>query len=97
MKWITLHNVESAVQILKVVAHPVRLRILVLLTQEKRLSVGNIHTQLKEVQSTISQHLSFLRNVGVVACDKANNVRYYYIANKSIYRLLDCIDSCVKT
>jgi len=85
MKQVNLQNIDTAARMLKTIAHPVRLRIIILLSNEKRLSVGEIQRKLKAVQSTISQHLLLLKNVGILKCDKDDNVRYYYIANKSIY------------
>ncbi len=74
-------------------AHPVRLRIIMVLINEKRLSVGSIQRKLKVAQSTVSQHLTALKNVGVLACDKDNNIRYYYILDKRVYKFLRCLET----
>jgi len=50
----------------KAVAHPVRIRILRMLAQEKAYICGNIAKNIPLAQSTISQHLKVLKNAGLI-------------------------------
>ncbi|MCF7916654.1 MAG: metalloregulator ArsR/SmtB family transcription factor, partial [Candidatus Omnitrophica bacterium] len=57
---------QKTSQILKVLGHPVRLRITEGLIKHE-CNVGKIVKALGLPQSTISQHLALLRNTGIVA------------------------------
>jgi DNA-binding transcriptional ArsR family regulator len=85
---------ERASQMLRVVAHPVRIEIINLLVNKKELSVGEIRYSLNISQSMTSQHLAALRNVKVVTCSKEANVCRYSILNRNILKLLDCVKKC---
>lgn len=50
----------------KAIAHPVRVRILRMLAQEKAYICGNIAKNIPLAQSTISQHLKVMKNAGLI-------------------------------
>jgi ArsR family transcriptional regulator len=50
----------------KAIAHPVRVRILRLLAQDKTYICGNIAKNIPLAQSTISQHLKVLKDAGLI-------------------------------
>jgi len=85
---------ETAARVLKAVAHPVRVKIIDCLSREKRLSVNELKERLGTTQSMTSQHLAQLRNNGILGSEKEANICYYYISNKSVLKLLDCINRC---
>lgn len=85
---------DSAARMLKAVAHPVRIEIIDLLSRTKRLSVNELKEKLKITQSMTSQHLAQLRNSGVLGASKEANICYYYILNKKVLKLLNCIKGC---
>lgn len=96
MKEVKFKNVDLSVRILKTLSHPVRLRIVSILAQSKFLSVGQIQQQFDLSQSTISQHLAILKNMGVLSCKREGNIRRYYILNRRICKLLSCLEDCVR-
>ncbi len=85
---------DSAARMLKAIAHPVRIEIIDLLSRTKRLSVNELKEKLKITQSMTSQHLAQLRNSGVLGASKEANICYYYIHNKKVLKLLNCIKGC---
>jgi len=85
---------EAAARMLKSVAHPVRINIIKLLIKEKRLPVNALTEKLGISQSMTSQHLASLRHVGVLACEKSGNVCTYFIKNRNVLKLLDCVEHC---
>jgi DNA-binding transcriptional ArsR family regulator len=87
---------DSAARMLKAVAHPARVKIIDCLSQEKRLSVNELKERLDITQSMTSQHLAQLRNTGVLGSRKEANVCYYYILNKNVLKLLECVKRCSK-
>src|SRR5438045_2403297 len=70
----------SIVKILRVVADPTRLRILLLLKAEE-LSVAELQEILVMGQSTISTHLSQLKRAGLVEDRRTGKSSFYSLAN----------------
>jgi len=63
-------------------AHPLRLEILCILGGTTEVSVQDIVEQVGTSQSNISQHLSILREKGILASRKDANKVYYRIATR---------------
>lgn len=85
-------QIEEVAQLLKSVAHPIRLKILCLL-QDKELSVGEIHREIKTTHSNITQHLNILRNQGIINYRKDANFIFNSIADKRINELIQSIQA----
>ena len=85
---------QHAAEILKAVAHPVRLQIVELL-EAKEMCVGDIVTALGVKQAITSQQLNMMKDKGVLNCRRNGTKVYYRIENKNVVRLLHCIyDHC---
>jgi DNA-binding transcriptional ArsR family regulator len=69
---------ENFADILKAMAHPVRLMILKELLKNPRC-VTAIHEILYVRQPNISQHLTILKNSGLVLADRDGAYRCYYL------------------
>ncbi len=67
----------QAVILLKMVSHPIRLRILILLAEEGEQSVGEIAAKLNYNQPAISYHLTHCRLGGFVASSRRGLHRFY--------------------
>lgn len=80
-------EVENLSGLLKSIAHPIRLKILCLL-QEKEMTVGEIRDEVETTHANISQHLSILRNQGVIDFRKDSNFIYNRIADQRITELM---------
>jgi DNA-binding transcriptional ArsR family regulator len=75
-------------ELLKALAHPVRLKILEIL-REGEQCVCHIEAVLGHRQAYISQHLMLLRQVGLVT-DRKDGLRVYYsVRDSSVYAVLD--------
>ena len=85
---------EHAAEVLKAIAHPVRLQIVELL-QAGEMRVGDIVEALGEKQAITSQQLNMMRAKGVLSCRRDGARVYYRIENKNVINLLRCIyDHC---
>ena len=85
---------EHVAEVLKAVAHPVRLQIVELL-QTGEMCVGDIVEALGIKQAITSQQLSRMRDKDVLSCRREGNKVFYRIENKNVIRLLACItDHC---
>lgn len=78
---------EELSHILKSIAHPIRLKILCFLIEGEQ-SVGEIEKTFGSTISNISQHLTVLRNAGVIKRRKSANFMYYSIKDENITELL---------
>ncbi|MEX1377714.1 MAG: metalloregulator ArsR/SmtB family transcription factor [Eubacteriales bacterium] len=68
-------------EILKAIAHPVRLCIVNGLISEEGCNVSRIHGCLELPQSTISQHLAKLKSAGIVEGRRNGLEVTYYVVN----------------
>jgi DNA-binding transcriptional ArsR family regulator len=95
---IPLGVLEQAAEILKAVAHPVRLRIVDLLGHNGEMNVGQLVETLEAKPAITSQQLGLMKDRGIVACRRDGNKVYYRLANPNLMRMLDCIrDHCSKS
>ncbi|MDH3310589.1 MAG: metalloregulator ArsR/SmtB family transcription factor [Gammaproteobacteria bacterium] len=76
---------------LKAMAHPLRLKILCILGGSSEVSVQDIVEQVGTSQSNISQHLSILRDKGILASRKDANKVYYRIGDQKILQLISSL------
>jgi DNA-binding transcriptional ArsR family regulator len=83
-------NLESAVQGLQGLAHPVRLSILSLLSKGE-MTVGSIVEELNTSQSAVSQHLSKMKSYGILGSRKESNLVFYSIKDPKYKELLQSI------
>ena len=83
-------NIENAVRSLKVVAHPVRLKILCVL-KDGESTVQALEKYVGVAQATLSQHLSLLKDRGILASTREGNYSVYRLANHKVADLFDMI------
>lgn len=79
---------ELHAELLKALAHPRRLEILQLL-REKELNVSKMQEMLGLPQANLSQHLTILREAGVVSFKKEGNQVIYMIAHQNFVEVSD--------
>ena len=81
-----------AAENLKALAHPLRLRILDLLTRGE-MHVSALAETLGVTQSTVSQQLRILRSRELVGGRTAGGHAYYRITEPHVLRMMECIES----
>jgi len=85
---------EHVAEVLKAVAHPIRIEIVEAL-EEGELCVGDIAALLGAKQAIISQQLNIMKDKGVLACRRDGQNVYYRVENRNVIRFLDCVrDHC---
>lgn len=85
---------EHVAEVLKAIAHPIRLKIIELL-QGGEMCVGDIVEALGGKQAITSQQLNMMKDKGVLSCRRNGTRMYYRIENKNVIKLLHCIyDHC---
>ena len=81
-------DIYLASRSLKAMAHPLRLKILCILGGNTEVSVQDIVEQVGTSQSNISQHLTMLRDKGILASRKDANKVFYRIGDPKILQLI---------
>lgn len=81
-------DIDLASRSLKAMAHPLRLKILCLLGGNSEVSVQDIVEYVGTSQSNISQHLSILRDKGILVSRKDANKVYYRVSDQKIVALI---------
>ncbi len=85
-------SLDAKVTVFKALAHPTRLRIIQDLA-EGELCVCVLLESFPIDMSTLSRHLSVLKNAGVVDCEKRGKNVYYRLACPCLTRIFDCLDA----
>jgi len=86
-------KVEKAAQILKCVAHPLRLRIIELL-ESREMAVSEIQEHLGVSQSLTSQQLSQMKARGILKSRKNGKQVYYSVGKPEVIQVIKCIKKC---
>lgn len=91
-------QIESIAGLLKTMSHPIRLKILCLL-QDREMTVGDLRKEVKTTNANVSQHLSILRNQGIVSFRKDANFIYNSINDPRILLLMQALRNlfCTET
>ena len=85
---------EEAAEVLKAIAHPVRLRIVAILCDEE-LHVNALAERLGVPQSIVSQQLRILRMRSLVSVTRTNGHAYYRLTQPHLRQMVQCMDSCL--
>ena len=83
----------KAADVIKVVGHPDRLRILEML-EEGEKAVGEIQELLDLPQAIVSQHLAKMRGWNIVEPRRDGIHVYYRIVEPKVKHILECIRHC---
>jgi DNA-binding transcriptional ArsR family regulator len=87
-------NLEKASNMLKAIAHPIRISIIGCLEDGQRLTVTEIHEQLGIEQATASHHLGILKDKGVLTSKREGKNIYYFLKHATLKVLLNCVRGC---
>lgn len=82
---------NNAVEMLKVLAHPVRLCIIKGLLEKGECNVSYMQSCLDSPQSTVSQHLQKLRSAGIIEGRRNGLEIYYSVCNKKVAGLVNLL------
>jgi ArsR family transcriptional regulator len=84
---------ERLAEILKGIAHPLRLRLVAALCQGDH-NVTDLTEMLGVRQAAVSQHLAPLRLLGLVSVDRTGGKATYSLAEPHLRNLVDCLLGC---
>lgn len=81
-------DIERACQAVKGLSHPIRLKVLCVLG-DREMAVNDLAAACETSQSNISQHLSILRQCGILATRKEANFVHYRINDPRMIELMN--------
>jgi len=90
-----LARYEALAAIIKAMAHPARLLIIEKLSVHEHC-VCELTEMIGADTSTVSKHLSVLKNAGVVTDKKQSQMVYYSLAMPCTVNFLSCLDKVIK-
>ena len=83
---------NEAAECLKVLAHPVRLRMVQLLLSG-RYTVGELAEDCEVPNNVASEHLRLMQRCGFFTSDREGRKVYYQIAEPHLENIMNCIES----
>jgi DNA-binding transcriptional ArsR family regulator len=86
---------QRRAHVIKALAHPTRLLIVDKLAEHEH-SVGELTTLVGSDMSTVSKHLSVLKNAGVVNDEKRGASIYYSLRISCILNFFKCADAVIE-
>jgi ArsR family transcriptional regulator, arsenate/arsenite/antimonite-responsive transcriptional repressor len=91
MKSLVKTQHEARAKIIKAMAHPSRLFIIEELNKKERC-VNELTYMIGADASTVSKHLSVLKNAGLVADEKRGNSIFYSLRCPCIMQFMGCLE-----
>jgi DNA-binding transcriptional ArsR family regulator len=85
---------EYVAELLKAVAHPLRLRIIAILCEGPE-HVNRLAERLDVNQAVVSQQLRILRMRRLVMAAREGGYTTYRIAERHLHQLVDCMEHCI--
>ncbi|RLD72640.1 MAG: transcriptional regulator [Bacteroidetes bacterium] len=94
LKELSSVQLESAANMLKAIAHPMRIAILSFLEENATLTVTEIHERLGIEQSTTSHHLGILKDKGVLVSKRVGKNTFYSLKHSNLSHIVECVSKC---
>ncbi|MBK9177218.1 MAG: helix-turn-helix transcriptional regulator [Flavobacteriales bacterium] len=86
-----------ASELLRAAAHPIRLDILDALGRRERLCNRDLEAMLGIEQAILSQHLTLMRDEGLLICTKEGKYTYWQLKRPEFMRIVGCLENCCDT
>lgn len=87
---------EARARVIKAMAHPSRLLIIDELSRRERC-VCDLTEMVGADTSTVSKHLSILKNAGIVEDERRGSMIFYRLRVPCILNFFGCVESVLKT
>lgn len=86
-----IDDYERVTETLRGLAHPSRLKIVQLLLMKKTLNVSELQRYLAMPQSTVSQHLSKLKLLKIVSCERKGLEIFYRVDDEKVKQTMEIL------
>ncbi|MFO7937920.1 MAG: metalloregulator ArsR/SmtB family transcription factor [Kiritimatiellia bacterium] len=88
---LTVEFLEEITMLLKMIAHPHRLKIIEIIERDEEVNVSSIVDEIQIPQSSVSIHLNQMKRMGLLKSSRSGREVRYRIDNPHVFRLLECI------
>ena len=92
----TLAKYEARAKVIKAMAHPTRLFIVDQLSQVEERCVCELTELIGADMSTVSKHLSTLKNAGIISDEKRGSQVFYSLRVPCVTNFFGCVESVMK-
>ncbi len=92
----TLARYDARVRVVKAMAHPTRMFIVDELSRVSERCVCDLTEMVGADISTVSKHLSLLKNAGIIADEKRGNQVFYRLRVPCILDFFRCVESVLE-
>ncbi len=92
----TMSRYEARVQVVKAMAHTTRMFIVDELARAGQRCVCELTAMIGDDISTVSKHLSVLKNAGIIADTRRGNQVFYRLRVPCIVDFFRCVESVVE-
>ena len=89
------NTLESATEVLRAIAHPMRLSIIEMLYRDKEMSVTMIFEELQIEQAIASHHLRILKDKGVLGVRRDGKNSNYALTSEAYYHVITTLDGVI--
>lgn len=89
-------KLEAASELLRALAHPLRLQIVEFIDQNDAINVNKIYNTLKLEQSITSQHLRVLRSTDLVSTEREGKFIHYRVDYDKVDQTVKAIRNFLK-
>jgi DNA-binding transcriptional ArsR family regulator len=96
LKKLDPETIDKAANMLKAIAHPVRISIVSYLEDGKKRTVTEIRKQLGIEQAAASHHLVILKDRGVLSSKREGKNICYFLRHDKLRNILESISECCK-
>jgi DNA-binding transcriptional ArsR family regulator len=86
---------EQRAMIMKALAHKSRLYIVSMLENGEK-NVQEMTTELEVDMSTVSRHLSVLKNAGIIVAEKRKNQIFYTLKTRCVLGFFQCVENVIQ-
>lgn len=90
---IDTEKLSESTEILRALAHPLRMQILKFIDENDHINVNKIYNTLNLEQSITSQHLRILRLAGIVNTNRDGKFIHYSIDYDKIGKAVNAVDN----
>jgi ArsR family transcriptional regulator len=91
-----LAKYEARSKVIKALAHPARLMIVDELAEQGERCVCELTALVGTDMSTVSRHLTQLKNAGLVTDEKRGTMVYYRLRVKCLTRFFACVEAVLE-
>lgn len=90
---LTAAYLEEIAQLLKMLAHPHRLKLVEIMEREKEIPTHRLIDETGLPQSAVSLHLNHMKRMGLLQSERRGREVWYQIKDPRVLSLLNCICS----